>query len=319
MNSQQLIERFTALVNSGQPAYELLRAEGHSGDLLDALRDMHAEASQPTVFYQQPLTSLDARFEQVYELMRLTFDYAALEDRRVYRRAFQEQAAEDHCEIAWGRFFRVLGAHRYTPAGQLECFHFDRLSVTEGVVGVVQGGCFPLSAADMLAGLGYLAVRTGFQRRFGHGQALLTAFEQQALDCASRLGRRLRFIVLESEDSASSYWYKRGYRWPDGSRYTQPSLHRDPATGAALAPPARKHFMLKCLDDADAEALDYELLCDSLHALYEGWYAPGSDVPAAAARRIRADVFGDLAADFERSLRVVDGRVALLRPPAADW
>lgn len=319
MDSQQLIEHFTSLANGGQPAYELLCSEGYGGELLDALRAAYAEAERPTVFYQQPLTRFDERFEQVYELMRQTFTYDVLEDQRVYREAFQEQAAGAHDHIAWGRFFRVPGTQQYTPAGQLEHFHFDRLSVTEGVVGMIQGNCIPLYATDMLAGLGYLAVRAGFQRRSGHGQALLQAFEQQALDCARGAGRRLRLIVLESEDSASSYWYKRGYRWPDGSRYTQPSLQRDPVTGAALTPPARKHYMLKYLDDPEAEVLDCTLVVDSLRALYEGWYAPGGSMSAAAAQQVRAEVFGELAADFERSLRVKNGRVALLPPPAADW
>lgn len=316
MDEQRLIQRFTELVNSGQPAYDLMSAEGLSGELLDDLRDMYDAASRPGVFYQQPLTVFDERIEQVYELLRLTFDHDVLESREVYRRGFRDQSAGEHGGIVWGRFFRVLGSHQYTPAGQLERFGFDRLTVTEGIVGTIMGSCIPMNDRDMVAGLGYLAVREGFQRLYGHGSLLLQAFEQQALDLASRQGRRLLLIMLESENGAAPYWFKRGYRWPNGSRYSQPALHRDPSTGAALTPPAPKRFMVKCPDDPEAASIDPALLLVGLRALYDEWYIPDDDAPPKASQRIRAEVFDNLFAEFEQSLMVENRRVALLYPPS---
>lgn len=320
MNRTELIQRFCAMVNNGlaqgeengKVAYEQLMAKVstlNEKSLLEQLYHNYYRALEPDTFYNIPITEPDERFEQCYELLRLTFNEDELGPREVYLKGFRllKKAPDAPLPVRIGRFWQALGPQQYHASGQLQSFGFDPLVLTESVMSEINGTYMSMEGSqrthESLAAIGHIATRSHFRRGHGHGTAVLKAFEQEVEMFARERGDKLQLIVLESQADARGFWSKRGYRWPVGSYYVQPPLAFDPITGEPLYDEVPEYLMVKIWNEPEATQIDSQLLTDAVHTMYQNWYLRGTATyePEAAKRAIDY-VFGKDFAAFVASL-----------------
>lgn len=338
---ERIVEQFCARVNAlllnGQDAANTIlgqAAPAASGDeqaLLDDLRIACRQALHPTDFILRHIRQADAAFEQCYELMRLTFPPAELNPRAGYVRRFATQANVPAPQarvpfVMIGRFWRVSGLQRYDSAGRLVHFGFDPLMATEQIASVIAGNYMTLPPQgpepdpDPGAGIGaigHLATREHLRRTGGHGGTLVAAFEREMETLAAARGETTRLLVLEAEPDAMAFWARQGYRWPVGSRYAQPPLDFDPATGQRLYDEVPELLMIKNPHDPAATSVDAQLLRHAVRTLYEHWcLARVREFAPAAAARAEGDVWNIFAA-FEASLPADTASVPLGDPPTS--
>lgn len=332
---EQFCERVNAVPRNGQDAASAILGQAWpvaSEDeraLLDELRTTYRQALHPTDFILRHIRQANEAFEQCYELMRLTFQPAELNPRAGYVRRFATQAGVPAAQarvpfVMIGRFWRVSGLQRYDSAGRLVHFSFDPLLVTEQIASVIAGNYMTLSPqgpeSDPGAGIGaigHLATREHLRRTGGHGGTLVAAFEREIEALAAARGETTRLLVLEAEPDAMAFWARQGYRWPIGSRYAQPPLDFDPATGQRLYDEVPELLMVKNPHDPAATSVDAQLLRHAVHTLYEHWcLARVRAFAPAAAARAEHDVWNIFAA-FEASLPADTASVPLGDPPAS--
>jgi hypothetical protein len=328
MDRKALIEQFSTFVNEGfrsaedrsTLAYNLLRAQlaDHEMALLDQLYENYREAIQPSEFVTHHITTVDALFEQAYELERITFNPAVLSPREKYVHRYRQLAVSGKPRpyIMLCRAFRVAGAHRYDTAGHLIQFNFDPLAAVEGPVCATSATYIDMSSvgrpSDGIIGIGHLATREYFRRK-GHARAVIEQLEQESVTLAAQMGQQLRLILLESEPDARSFWASCGYRYPLGSRYYQPPIDFDPDTGYPLFEEVPELLMVKVIESPKKHTVDRVLMLDSVKALYQRWYTSEANNPAAS-QKIYDYVFGKLFEDFAASLQGDTPDVTLAMP-----
>ncbi len=320
MNSTSLTQRFCDSVNDGlskgedrgKAAYEQLIATTDEPDeksLLDQLYQNYCQALQPRSFFNLKITQADERFEQVYELLRVTFDEAELDPKKVYLQAF-ESLMKEHATslpVMVGRFWHALGTQQYDISGQLQKFAFNPLVVTDSIVGVSSGTYMSMELTQRMhesfGAIGHLVTRSHFRRGQGHGTSVLDAFEQAVEMIATERGDKLQLILLEAQADSRGFWAREGYRWPAGSRYAQPPLEFDPITGERFHDEVPEFLMVKIWNDPGATHIDSQLLTDAVRIMYQNWcleqiatYTPE------AAKRASDYVFGKVFAEFVASL-----------------
>ena len=294
--------------------------------LRDTLRATYRQAARPTDFVTRHISRADETFEQCYELLRLTFQPAELSPREGYVRHLTAPASVPpaHLRVPYlmmGRFWRVAGPQRYDAAGRLVRFGFDPLMVTEQVASVISGNFMtlvpPAAPRVGIGAIGHLATREQLRRRGGHGGTLVAQFERAMEALAAARGEKLSLLVLEAEPDAMAFWARQGYRWPVGSRYAQPPLDWDPATGERLYDEVPELLMVKNPHDPAAATIDAQLLRHVVRTLYESWCLARTRTfaPEAAARA--AEYVEGVYAAFEASLPAGAVSIPLGEPPAS--
>ncbi len=332
-----VVERFRARAN------ELLRGErdaiaalhelaaptpatGDERALLDTLQATFRQALRPTDFVTRHIHQADEAFEQCYELLRRTFPPAELNPREGYVRRLAAQSGTPAVRnrvpmVMIGRFWRVAGPQVYDAAGRLARFDYDPLVVTEQIASVISGTYMtllpPASPALGIGAIGHLATREHLRRTGGHGGTLVATFEREVEAIAAARGETTSLLVLEAEPDAMGFWARQGYRWPVGSRYAQPPLDFDPATGERRHDEVPELLMVKNPHDPAATSVDAQLLRHTVRTLYENWclgWVRALFPPAAAARA--EEYVWKIYAAFEASLPAGGAPVALGDPPA---
>ena len=291
--------------------------------LLEQLGQDFARAREPEEFWQAPITRPDARFEQVFELLRRTFDDSVREPREHYIRGLQRERREGAPpNLLLGRFWQVSGRQEYDAAGKLVSFAFDPFTATESIAGLINGNYMaldPLRPGEGMGAIGHLATRPALRRGRGHGSTLVEVFEREIAAIAEQRGERARLILLEAETDSWGFWAKRGYRWPDRSRYHQPPLAFDPATGERYHDEVPELLMVKLIGGEDNTAIEPGLLMDAVETMYRGWCLSGmEDFPPAARQRATDYVMGKVFADFVSSLPPRGASVPLVAPPGSN-
>lgn len=323
MNRDDIIQQANERINlalSIEQTPDLSDLEAYDADLVAQIMDAYHAAIDPTQFEHELIWQLTPRFEQAFELMRITFDRDVLDPRAGYAQWFSHITEPPSDSAMIGRFWRASGRHTYSPDGALQHFDFDPLVATESVACVVTGNYFSLQEATGQAvgigAIGYLATRSAMRRGRGHGTQLTAALETFLQARASELGETLRAIILESLPAAQPFWAKMGYRWPENSRYIQPPLNFDPQTGEATSDTADEYFMLKFMDGTPTEQISYDEMVNLVRVTYEHWYHPQLDTPQAT-ERANQYIMGELLNTFAESIKTPDNVVRLVLPPAA--
>jgi hypothetical protein len=322
MNRDELIQLFCDIVNKGlakredygKVAYEQVSATATKPgekSLLDQLYQNYCQALQPHNFFNLKITEPDERFEQVYELLRLTFAEDELDPKEVLLDSFnaikKEQAESFVYPIMIGRFWRTLGPQLYDASGRLQQFAFNPLVTTDNIIGASSGTYMSMEPSQRkylsLGAIGHLVTRDHFRGGQGHGTALLKAFEQEVEGLAIERGDKLQLILLEAQADSRGFWAKEGYLWPVGSRYAQPPLEFDPVTGERFHDEVPEYLMVKIWNDPVATHIDSKLLTDAVRIMYQNWclekiatYTPE------AAKRATDYVIGKVFAEFVASL-----------------
>lgn len=282
-------------------------------DLLATFRI--AQSPQHTVMLR--LDTQDYRFRQAYQLLQDVFDPDSIAYERL---PVADITADDGPSpvVTFARYALVPGSHSYDPDGQLVHFHYDPLATTEVLVGTIDGNSLVLPGRKLHGGaLSYLAIRPAFRGGRGHGSALVRAFEAAMHDAATSAGQPLALMILEAEERARAYWFKQGYRWPQGSVYVAPPQRFDPQTGAPLSATVPETLMLKMTDPArPGDRIDRTLLLDTVRELLTSWYMPDNLATTAARQRVESVIFGEILAAFAASLPPGDDPVPLVEPPA---
>ncbi len=280
-------------------------------DLFESIMATYAAAIRPTDFYHVPIWKLDDRFEQAYELLRMTFAPEVLDPREMYVNWLAGLNEPPDESVMIGRFWRVSGRQTYDAEGVLTHFKFDPLTSTESIVGVVIGDFTQLNATVGFGAIGYLATRPALRGQ-GHGQALTHAFDEAVAGIAQQQGLQLVGNVLEAEDRARQFWAKQGYRYPRDSQYVQPSLNFDPVTGQPLDEPVPEMLMLKFVDERASVPRD-ELIA-IVRRLYENWYMPELAAETAMPRA-NQHVFDTCLQGFIDSVAASSEQIDLIWPP----
>ena len=334
---EETVERFCRAVNDrlargqGEPdpalaavgaASEEVTRSGADPALAERLAANARQAIQPCAFYDARAMTPDLIFDQSDALLRASFDPAELEPKARFAAMIERLRDPNHTWplLLMGRFWRVSGPQRYDAAGRLVRFGFDPLTVTEGIAAAVCGHYMSLQPigrpAESIGALGNIVTRERFRRGQGHGSALTEAFEREMLRVAQARGETLRLYILESQDDSQGFWYKRGYRWPRGTRYAQPPLEFDPASGERLHDEVHETLMVKLPGQPDAATVDAELLTAAVRIMYLNWcLAETKKFPPAAAQRAEEYVLGKVLGEFQASLPPGGQPVALVKPP----
>ena len=290
MTRDAIIENVSRIINealaAGSPPDEASLHQWRDQDpaLVAQILEAYHNAAHPTDFYNVPMWRIDDRFEQAYELLRLTFPAHKLEARDVFVGWLGSLAAPPDDFVMIGRFWRVSGRQTYTPDGTLHHFVFDPLTSTESIASVIIGDYASLGNGTGFGAIGYLATRPALRGGRGHGSALSMAFETAVAAWANKHGERLRCIVLEAEYRARFYWAKQGYRYPRGSVYITPSLTFDPVTGEPTGSETVDELMLKFMDGSSPTDIARDELLVLVRTLYDTWYIPELADPTAAAK-----------------------------------
>jgi hypothetical protein len=336
--SHELVAQFVTRVNdaldSGQfdvaPIYQAMLAQAATEDErapLDEVYQNFREAAHPTEFTTRCIEGPGPDFETCYELLRQTFQPDVLSPRAGYVRHFVARERTTIAEqpvplVMLGRFWRVSGLQRYDAAGRLVRFDHDSLAVTEHMASVISGQYMSLLTQLTQAGrglaiaaVGHLATRAALRRGGGHGRALVAAFEREIAALAAARGETDCLIVLEAEHDAMTFWAKQGYRWPLGSRYAQPPLEFDPASGERLYDEAPELFMVKDPRHPAATSVPASLLRDTVQTLYDNWCLAQARTFAPHAATRAAEYVGKVYAAFDASLPPGDVAVPLIDPP----
>lgn len=309
-------------------AADVARAEAAPGSddsaLLDRLAETARNAIQPREFYDVRALRPDLVFDLCDTLLRETFDPAEYEPKERFARMVERLGDPGNTWpiVLMGRFWRVSGPQEYDVAGRLVRFGFDPLAVTESIVASVSGHYMSLQpvgrAGEAIGALGNIATRMRFRGGQGHGTALTEAFEREMVRIARERGETVRLCILESQDDSQGFWYKRGYRWPQGTRYAQPPLEFDPRTGERLHDEVPETLMVKLAGAGgpDAAVVDAELLTAAVRIMYLNWcLAETRKFPPAAAKRAEEYVLGKVLGEFRASLPPGGQPVALVKPP----
>lgn len=335
MNRAEVIQRFCEIVNNGlaqskgndKAAYDQLLStiDGTTEkSLLDQLYQNYCLAQEPDNFFNLRIWEPDERFEQCYELMRLTFGAAEREPRQRYLDMLEFLKEEHHPSppVIIGRFWHASGPQQYDDSGQLKEFGFNPLVVTDSIIGVISGNYMKLYSLhrqkEGIGAIGHAATRSHFRRGKGHGTTLLQAFEREVEAIAATRGEKLQLIALEAEEDSWWFWAKQGYRWPAGSRYFQPPLEFDPLTGERLHNEVPELLMVKIWNNPSASHIDSQLLIDTVHTMYQNWclakivtYSFSKE----AIQRATDYVMGKVFAEFVASLPPGGEPVPLQEPP----
>lgn len=337
MNRTEVIQRFCEIVNNGlsqgkdygKVAHEQLISavsEPSQKSLLDQMYQNYCKAQEPDNFLNLRIWEPDERFEQCYELIRLTFGAAEREPRQRYLDMLEYLKEEHHPSppVIIGRFWHVSGPQQYDASGQLKGFGFDPLIVTDSIMSVISGNYMklypPQRQKEGIGAIGHLATRSHFRRGKGHGTVLLQAFEREVEAIAAERGEKLQLIVLEAEEDSWWFWAKQGYRWPAGSRYFQPPLEFDPVTGERLHDEVPELLMVKIWNNSSASQIDSKLLIDTVRTMYQNWclakivtYSFSKE----AVQRATDYVMGKIFTDFLASLPPGGESVPLQEPPSS--
>ncbi len=223
--------------------------------------------------------------------------------------------------VMMGRLWRASGPQEYDLAGRLVRFAFDPLTVTESIVSSISGHYMSLQpvgrSKQSIGAIGNLVTREQFRGGQGHGTELIQAFEQESARIAAGRGERLELYVLEAQEESQGFWYKRGYRWPSGTRYAQPPLEFDPTTGERLHNEVPETLMVKIPGKPDTTSVDARLLTDAVRIMYLNWcLAETKTYPVVAARRAEEYVMGKVLGEFRDSLPARGASVPLVTPPS---
>jgi hypothetical protein len=331
MSDAETVNRFSRTINEGLAqggsAAEVLRAAleaaGDSdAELAERLGESFREAVEPRAFFHQRVLRPDLYFEQCDALLRVSFDPAELEPKDRLVRMIEHLSDPTHTFpfVLQGRFWRVSGPQRYDTTGRLEQFDFDPLVVTESIVSVVAGHYMsmrPVGRRGGIGALGNIVTRERFRGGQGHGAALVQAFEQETARLAESRREKLEIYLLESQVDSQGFWYKQGFRWPRNTKYAQPPLEFDPATGERLHDEVPETLMVKLPGKPDATSVDAGLLTDAVRTMYLGWCLEDArQFPPAAARRAEEYVMGKVLGEFRASLPPRGAPVPLVAPPS---
>jgi hypothetical protein len=331
MSGTDLIKRFCDVVNDGlsrgedqtSQALKDLQQQVQTQDELVLLENIYQNfcaAINPTNFFNAAVRVLDERFEQCYELLRITFE----EDERDSRKrliGMLEMAQVESTPaplVLMGRFWRVSGSHIYDQSGQLRRFYYDPLAVSENIVGAISGNYMPIQSlhtektGTSIGAIGNMATRVYFRGKQGHGTNLAQAFEKQIETMASSRGDKLQLMALEAQKDSVGFWLKNGYRWAEGTRYAQPPLDFDPVTGERNFDEVPEFLMVKLIDNPGASYVDAQLLADSVYTMYQNWcLAKTVNYPPVARKRAVDYVIGKVFSEFLQSLPKEGGMVRL--------
>lgn len=337
MSDTNLIERFCDAVNHGlsqgqnlaSQTLETLQQEAKTQDELELLENMYQNfcaAMNPATFFNATARVLGERFEQCYELLRITFE----EDERDSRKrliGMLEMAQDERTPaplVLMSRLWCVSGSHIYDQSGQLRRFYYDPLAISENIVGAISGNYMPIESlhaekkGTSIGAIGNQATRVYFRGKGGHGTNLAQAFEKQIAAMASSRGDKLQLMALEAQKDSVGFWLKNGYRWAEGTRYAQPPLDFDPVTGERNFDEVPEILMVKLIDNPDATAIDAQLLADTVYTMYQNWcLAKTVNYPPAARKRAVDYVIGKVYSEFLQSLPKEGGMVRLTRTVGA--
>ncbi len=335
MNRTELIHQFCDIVNHGlsqghdfgKVAYEqLITAISDRSDksLLDQLYQSYCLALEPHNFFNVRVQEPNERFEQCYELIRISFDEAERDPRENFLEGGVRLKNEHQpsSSIMIGRFWHALGLQQYDPSGQLKEFAFNPLVVTDSIMSVISGTYMSLQGShrehEGIGAIGHIATRTHFRRGKGHGTVLVEAFEREVETTATARGDKLRLILLEAEPASKGFWVKQGYRWAAGTRYSQPPLEFDPVTGERFHDEVPEYLMVKVWNEPAPTHIDAQLLADAVHTMYQNWcLAKIATYTPEAARHAAAYVFGKVFVEFVDSLPPGGEPVPLQDPPSS--
>ena len=176
-----------------------------------------------------------------------------------------------------GRFWQTSGPQQYTPDGALQQFTYDPYVISHHIVSGIAGNYMPLLASETLPGtvgigaLSYAATRPVFRRKYGHGRALVEAFEREILHLAAARGHTVTLFVLEANAAAVGFWGRCGYRRPENVYYAQPPIDFDEQTGDPLFPEVPEVLMVKIVNGNLGE-IESDLLISVVKTIYQEWY-----------------------------------------------
>ncbi|MHB8599825.1 MAG: GNAT family N-acetyltransferase [Ktedonobacteraceae bacterium] len=288
--------------------------------LLESMYQNFCAAMEPSSFFNAAIQIPDERFEQGYELLKLTFDIAELDSRSRFITMLEQARQKNYHApmVLLGRFWRVLGPQIYDHAGQLHHFYYDPLTVSENIVGVISGNYMALlsnhsqKAPAGIGAIGNLAIREHFRGGKGHGTFLMNIFEKEMEAIAAFRGEDLQLIALEAQRESVGFWLKNGYRCVEGTRYAQPPLDFDSTTGERTHDEVPETLMVKIPGKPDALYVDTQLLADTVYAMYQNWSLARTISYSPAARKRAEDyVLGKVFAEFRASLPEEESRIRL--------
>jgi ribosomal protein S18 acetylase RimI-like enzyme len=300
-------------------------SEPFEPSVFERLYDAYHQAAQPTTFFNERVSCVNAQFEQCYTLLRSTFDSIELEPRHRYVELYKTQNSNPlpHIQVMLGRHWQVSGPQAYDIEGNLVRFGYNTLLTTESIAGVISGTYLRLASSgrdkESIGAIGHLAIRERFRNGQGHGTILLEAFERECQAIANERGEKLQLIVLEAQPSARRFLYHRGYRWPVDIPYKQPPFEFDPETGIHRYDEVAETLMVKIPYAPNAPGVDQSLLKDAIREVYEAWYLPMvANLPPRAALQARNYVYEKVFGDFVASLSSSGNVIPMGKPLGVD-
>jgi hypothetical protein len=146
----------------------------------------------------------------------------------------------------------------------------------------------------------------------GIGTALSDAAARIAAEKCKERGGKLIYSVAEAEPESLGFWRKRGFLWPQGVQYLQPSLEFDEA-GSPVHKEMPETLLL-------APTVEPEVLRDVIRTIYENWClsAHRSTLPSEAMRRAESYVMEQVFDEVNKtipneSIPLVDSSLAPAR------
>jgi len=168
--------------------------------------------------------------------------------------------------------------------------------------------------ADVRYSLGfieYLAVHPDYRHGYGHGTALLQAFESEVRAIAAIRGDKLLGFFGEVEDELIPFKVNRGYRWPEGSIYQQPPIAFDPISGLPAQIPVTLNLMIK-LAHSPSDVIDRSLLTRSVRTIYQTRYGVHDRLVSDEAHINVQTVLDHLLAQFAETLITSNRGISLI-------
>ncbi|MDX2163021.1 MAG: hypothetical protein SF162_17020 [bacterium] len=293
-------------------------------DLIAQLDHIHQDFTRalfPIHFFNRRVRAWDSWFNQSYALMEQIFEPDVLDEADVYRDAFPDPIDPKNPPTfaMVSRFWRVSGDQRYDASGRLTRFAFDPLVATEEIAATSSGTYMSLAPArpgEAIGAIGYAATRNALRGK-GHGQSAVQDFERAMIEAAAQRGETLKLLMLEAETTATVFWTRCGYRWPDGAKYMQPPISFDPATGEPNFPPKLEILMVKAPDAPNATHIDKGILLEALRTMLGTWFRPQGGTPEAL-KRVDEHLFGKYYREFEDSIAHHGQNIPLIAPPSFD-
>lgn len=312
LNADLSLERGQALLAEMKAAHP---------DLADAIAELDAAlaaAFTPGPFFTDWVVDDGPRFEQAYELLRLTFNETELEPRGRYQHMVKQaaDAAFDYPLVMAGNFWRTSGLCVYDEQSTLLKFDFDPLNfrASTHLRGLINSNYMRLPSAMINnASVGVIGHTAPYPPTAEGNLGALNAFEQRMTDLARQRGETLRLFMVEADAESADFFYEAGYREPKDSRYEQPPMEFDPETGMALNPPVPQTLMVKVHNPAFPNEVEVTLLKAAVQTMVEQWcLAEMDDFTPVARDRAKAQV-DRVRLAFEASLPKTD-RVELVKP-----